>query len=571
MLLLTWHGTILRVEQAENRLTHAPLLPVRPTGRDYVVDLPPDALLPRRVEGQVTVTQGNRPSTVHLMRRRFYLSAEPHAPFPAFTREGAARWETFLPITEQEAAVLRTLLARAWREPTPPDNAAELHKFTLGEDFRLTAGTLSLDLTEARPSLTASGTILVPFPEGPRTLRPGAAPAQPPDIHLRRTPRPPLPPEAGSVAAFRATPGSSITLPESEEFYFPPLVASLPEREWTLDRAWPGAPLLGRQHCQSRVVHSANAFVLLNRGIEGMVFDAKGVESEPGYLSNLVAELPPHFAREGNEFFLSAIAMQGATVLHGPHAVFYGGNLIDPFNWIIGGLVPLTLLHLFLPEDTTLLLPATLEGFETPRGASHLDMLEAFGFGDMKRVIVPGQLCMAQDLYRPDRTSLHQLPASALFAARDRALARLPPAGPGRRRIYIRPHGNRRIVHAGIVEKFLARQGIEAVSVDRLSFAEQIELFRQASLVVGAHASSLTGILFCPPGAAVMELSPACQYRPHFNTLSGKLGLVHAVLPCPSWKDEFDGDLNVPLPRLRVLLNLLAARTGAPAVEEDAA
>jgi len=77
---------------------------------------------------------------------------------------------------------------------------------------------------------------------------------------------------------------------------------------------------------------------------------------------------------------------------------------------------------------------------------------------------------------------------------------------------------------------------------------------------VGVHSGVLANLLFCPPNTAVLELSPACQFVPHFCQLAGKLGLLHAVLPCQTVGNSFSTALQVPAPRLVVSLDVLQTR-----------
>jgi len=93
-----------------------------------------------------------------------------------------------------------------------------------------------------------------------------------------------------------------------------------------------------------------------------------------------------------------------------------------------------------------------------------------------------------------------------------------------------------------------------------LDLGAQIDLFRHARLIVAAHGGALANMLFCPPGAAVLELSPACEFRAHFCQLAGKLDLMHAVLPCQTVANDFQTAMQVPAPRLVVTLDVLQTR-----------
>jgi len=559
MLLLTWHGTILRVEQAENRLTHAPPVPVRAAACDFSIALPEGLTLPHALDEETRVIAAKHPGAVHLVRGTQYLCVEPAGPFPSFDRATGGKWESFLPVTEPEAAALRALLAGAWHYEDVDDAAGPL-PIALDPGFVLVIGEERLDLTIKRPEHGDDGAMLIPWPEGAARLRQRAARAAVNEIHLRRTPAAELPRTVAGDAEFHANPPGRLMLPGSDELYFPPLTASFADRDWPLERAWPAAPPLGRHHCQSSLVHEAHKFVLLERGVEGMVFDQAGVSSEAGYLSNIASDLPRHFAREGDEIFLAAAALQDAAVLRGPHAVFYGGNLVNRFHWMIDGIVPLVMLQPFLPPETTLLLPGTLAGMRDRAGFDHLELLAAFGFGDMKWVQPASQVCFVEQLYRPDQCFIHQIPAHALQAARARAFALLKPAGPATRRVLLAPQKPREFSNRAVVEQIATKAGLEIVDLEGLDLAGQIDLFRHARLIVAAHGGALANLLFCPPGAAVLELSPACQFRPHFCQLAGKLGLLHAVLPCQTVSNSFATAMQVPAPRFVVSLDLLQTR-----------
>lgn len=80
--------------------------------------------------------------------------------------------------------------------------------------------------------------------------------------------------------------------------------------------------------------------------------------------------------------------------------------------------------------------------------------------------------------------------------------------GIGQRRLYVsRASTNVRGVsnEPAVVELF-EQHGFEVVRMETLPFAEQVELFAAASVVAGPHGAGMTGVLFCPPDALVIEL-----------------------------------------------------------------
>ena len=60
----------------------------------------------------------------------------------------------------------------------------------------------------------------------------------------------------------------------------------------------------------------------------------------------------------------------------------------------------------------------------------------------------------------------------------------------------------------------LLRWGIEPVELSSLDLDEQIALFRDTRLVVGAHGAGLANIVFCQPGTVLYELLPAHYVNP---------------------------------------------------------
>jgi capsular polysaccharide biosynthesis protein len=90
---------------------------------------------------------------------------------------------------------------------------------------------------------------------------------------------------------------------------------------------------------------------------------------------------------------------------------------------------------------------------------------------------------------------------------RVRACARANDHG---RRIYIsrRSQHMRVMVDEPLLEAALAARGFEIIRPERLSVAEQIALFREASVIVGASGAGLANVLFADAGARVIEIQP---------------------------------------------------------------
>ncbi|VXD25014.1 tetratricopeptide repeat protein [Planktothrix paucivesiculata] len=88
----------------------------------------------------------------------------------------------------------------------------------------------------------------------------------------------------------------------------------------------------------------------------------------------------------------------------------------------------------------------------------------------------------------------------------------------------------RRVLNEDEVIQFLRPWGFVTVQLETLSFAEQVALFAQAKVIMGAHGSGLTNILFCQPGTQVIEWMSPHYNRHYYWVISQYLGLEHYCL-----------------------------------------
>jgi capsular polysaccharide biosynthesis protein len=73
----------------------------------------------------------------------------------------------------------------------------------------------------------------------------------------------------------------------------------------------------------------------------------------------------------------------------------------------------------------------------------------------------------------------------------------------------------------------LAAHGIETVLPERLSFAEQVELFADSSLVVAESGAALTNLVFAPSTARIVVLGADRWDLTLFSQLTGIRGQEH--------------------------------------------
>lgn len=115
--------------------------------------------------------------------------------------------------------------------------------------------------------------------------------------------------------------------------------------------------------------------------------------------------------------------------------------------------------------------------------------------------------------------------------ARMRAHAGIASEAP-RRRVYVsrRDASRRRLLDEDAVIEVVAAAGFEVVEPGKLSVAEQMAIFAEASHIIGPHGAGLTNILFAPPGAVLLELQMDAYVQWSFRRLAGLLGHCYGCL-----------------------------------------
>lgn len=103
------------------------------------------------------------------------------------------------------------------------------------------------------------------------------------------------------------------------------------------------------------------------------------------------------------------------------------------------------------------------------------------------------------------------------------------PTAPGRRRLLLsRRNQRRQIANEPELAGALAALRFEVVSPERLSIAEQLELFAGANIIVGASGAALANMMFMPPGGGIVcildsMLAAQARYQ-YFDALAHASG-----------------------------------------------
>jgi capsular polysaccharide biosynthesis protein len=135
-----------------------------------------------------------------------------------------------------------------------------------------------------------------------------------------------------------------------------------------------------------------------------------------------------------------------------------------------------------------------------------------------------------------------------------------PPPLPHRKLFVSRRHAaTRRLVNEDELFALCAARGFERVEPERLTLAEQANLFAAATAVIGPKGAALTNTLFCAPGAKTMLLSPADFPDPFFWDLCAQTGAYAEVFgPITTSRPQGMNDFQIDPARLTAMLDAAA-------------
>ncbi|MEM1442135.1 MAG: glycosyltransferase family 61 protein [Verrucomicrobiota bacterium] len=98
------------------------------------------------------------------------------------------------------------------------------------------------------------------------------------------------------------------------------------------------------------------------------------------------------------------------------------------------------------------------------------------------------------------------------------------------RRIYLSRNdaGTRRVANEAEFFAALRDLDFESVQCSKLSFSEQVKLFREASVIVGPHGAAMANLIFSNHGARFLELGTHAYTNPCFEYLCASAGLLYS-------------------------------------------
>jgi len=116
-----------------------------------------------------------------------------------------------------------------------------------------------------------------------------------------------------------------------------------------------------------------------------------------------------------------------------------------------------------------------------------------------------------------------------------------PAPAAGERRLFVsrRHFGRRRLENEAEVIDVCGRHGFEVVYPEQFSLREQAALFRSAAALAGVKGAALANVMFSPPDAAVIALSPGDFSDPFFWDIAGSRNLSYSEIFGPLTTTEY--------------------------------
>ena len=180
-----------------------------------------------------------------------------------------------------------------------------------------------------------------------------------------------------------------------------------------------------------------------------------------------------------------------------------------------------------MPQDTIFLMP---KGFEKAYGGDfYLKTLLALGIARDRVVDFDGTESWTFENFWWQPPAVHpddQTPGALQWIGK--RIANSIPVTPEERPVKI--YVSRTLPSARVIANeaellpSLQEMGFQICRLEQMPFEEQVQIFRNAEVVVGPHGAGLTNLIFCKPGTRVVEILAKGYERRCYWSLSSELG-----------------------------------------------
>lgn len=270
------------------------------------------------------------------------------------------------------------------------------------------------------------------------------------------------------------------------------------------------------------------------------------------YVGELIA-LTPEGQRTMLAHELGNRARESRRVLHKP-GTFYPLSVIgwqNYYHWNHDVIMRASQVISHLPDHHKFIIPEGIRSFQK-------ETIKLLGIGE--RQIVPiesgetwevGSLLFSAPIFK---TQIDSIEPMSWFCEACMNFYGIPPRT-GTKRILISRKGDNhyRTTNSSEVEDLLVKYGFETVEPRKLTLRDQVEIFSQASVIVGT-GTGLSNMVFAPSGATILQFQEPSQVVHALWTMSEALGhhyyyLFGETVPNPS---NERADIFVPIEKLRL-------------------
>ena len=144
----------------------------------------------------------------------------------------------------------------------------------------------------------------------------------------------------------------------------------------------------------------------------------------------------------------------------------------------------------------------------------------------------------------------------------------LSPRKTERKRIYISRAGRRKIANEAALITLLKRYDFTIIDDKPRSVAEQVDIYKSASFIIGPHGASFTNIIWCEPGTHLLELFSPNMVADHFRYLAQLMNMTysayhHVIRMNEKHQHQLEDDIFVSIADLEQTLDKMC-KPGAP-------
>jgi len=108
--------------------------------------------------------------------------------------------------------------------------------------------------------------------------------------------------------------------------------------------------------------------------------------------------------------------------------------------------------------------------------------------------------------------------------------------------------------------EILKKRGFSKYKVGELSFFEQIYLFNNAKIIIGAHGAAFTNLVFCKPNTKIVEIRPSSQTNNNYKRISEICKLDYRLIITKELEENKRrmGDIYLPIKELENCIKSLS-------------